>query len=216
MAKTGEAKVGCGSYNYVVDADGRSCAVDPSLLQEGKKLVTFDNDKAEKAIKEFCEGDFQVFPNVTQPPSGFSIDGNIGCHEPPKGDAAHDQWETQCAGMDFDYPYQMYRWPEESTDHITAIFVVFTTDPGPRCRPSKEFKISDYKDQCKKLLAQVLADPDPCELLMSIDSPEVFITDRRNTRSGQRPWRLRHGAGSRAWMCELADVPVQHGMREAT
>ena len=138
------ARVGCGGYGVTIDPDVRTCTVDPSLTAEGKELVSWDEDKANKAIDEFCGGDYTVDPDKRQPPGGFS------------------QYGTKDDG----YPYQSYRWPDDSTDHITQIFVVFPETPQDLdgCAESKTFKVADDVEGCKKMLGQVIHDPDPCTL----------------------------------------------------
>lgn len=134
----------------------RTCGIDPSLLAEGKELVAWDEEKAQKAIEEFCKGDWTVDPAVHVPtPGGFSQYG--------------DQGESE--GM----PYREYRYPDDSTDHITNIYVVFNESPPPDCAEGKLFKIGDDQDKCKKKLNQVMNDPDHCELL---HISQTFISRR--------------------------------------
>ena len=114
------------------------------MLQEGKTLVSWDEEKAKKAIKEFCNDDnFVVDPAVKTEPPGFS----------QYGDSA-----------DFKgYPHGTYRWPDDSTDHITDIMVQFPDPPYEGCNPSTKFKVQDHQAICEEMLGKVIYDPDPCE-----------------------------------------------------
>ena len=79
---------------------------------------------------------------------GFSIDGDMG-----------------------EVPYQEYRWPDDSTDHITNIYVTYTEgDPPEGCGDPVKFNIKDIPDKCKKMLTQVIYNPDHCELLQASPS----------------------------------------------
>ena len=158
------ANVGCGEYTAIIDPDQRSCGIDPKFLLEGKELVPWDDEKAKKAIDEFCDGDFTVKTDKYEP-------GNTG----------FSQYGDETDGL----PYKEYRWPVDSTDHITNIWVYFPDpekEPSPDgCPEPKEFKISEVKEKCQKMLLQVLGTQDDCKDMqgrMGDKDTGGFVTER--------------------------------------
>lgn len=133
-------------YSYTIDTDTRQCGIDPSFLAGGKSMVPWNVDNAKQAIQNFC----------TDTTDGFVVD--------PATPTPRATSFSQSRGP---YPYQDYRYGANTTDHVTSIFVAFTQD-AQACSPPTKFSISDYSDQCTKLLTQVLEDPDACELYSQI------------------------------------------------